>query len=155
MLVKVRVGPEPFCTMWSVVFYLLSHGSLLLPGIRTIRRKDVTTGRFLCATRTILVLRSGFVDRAASAAAAAANVQRNFIPEFHRLEVAVVVQALSAIPCAISIGNVIALRLADLTNSAWACAARTSAGRHGLLGVWATAVATPTRSFHCHFSLLC
>jgi hypothetical protein len=58
------------------------------------------------------------VNIAPGAAAALADVQRNFVAELDGLEVALgVVQAFSGVACAVFVGNVVALDVSDLRNA--------------------------------------
>jgi hypothetical protein len=76
------------------------------------------------------------VQRATSTASALADVQRDLVPEPHRLEIAFgIVQALPAIICAGLVGDVIALTLADLRNSGRATAHWAFAGSDASLNV--------------------
>src|SRR5262245_7880374 len=101
----------------------------------------------------MLALAAGLaVKCSASATAAFANIERHFITELRRLERFVVVQALALVARwrTAMRGRVVALRSADLSNTRWASAARTSASLHWFLNMRATAIAATTRTFHCH-----
>jgi hypothetical protein len=67
-----------------------------------------------------------------SAAAARANIERHFIPELHRLKIALgAMQLLAAIPSrARAIGDMITLREADLSSACWSSAKPAYARSH-------------------------
>jgi hypothetical protein len=69
-----------------------------------------------------LVLRTCLVDRAASAAAAFADVQRDLITKLHRLEIRGFVEYLATVSSLAFVGYMRALALPDLANRSWASA---------------------------------
>jgi hypothetical protein len=92
-------------------------------------------------------LRTCFVDRSASAAAALADVERDFVAEFDWLKRAAAMQRITTIVAFFTSGDVRALHLTELAYTARICAATAGASAEGLFNMLATAVTTSTTTF--------
>jgi hypothetical protein len=102
----------------------------------------------------VLVLQTCLVDRAASAAAAFAHIERDLISKLHRLEIRGFVEYLATIISLRLIRDVVALALAELCHRSWVSAFRTAPGSDwsfDMLTGSNSARRTMSTSVSCHF----
>jgi hypothetical protein len=122
----------------AVVLYFLSHLALLF-AVRAKGRKNVAALRRWIALRRlpVLVLRTCLVDRAASAAAAFAHIERDLISKLDGLEILSRELFLASIRSLTSMSGVTSLLLSTLSNPARRNPLRAGAGLDGFLNMLA------------------